>query len=57
MQSSVQSSVHGLPLSSSAKLTKPTKCQNSYEDQIEENLATYVGGRDPSCSIPELGPI
>ena len=53
----MQSSVHGLPLSSSAKLTKPTKCQNSYEDQIEENLATYVGGRDPSCSIPELGPI
>jgi hypothetical protein len=27
------------------------------EGQIEGNLATYVGVRDPPCSTPELGPI
>ena len=26
-------------------------------DQIEENLATYVGGGDPPCRTPELGHI
>ena len=32
-------------------------CQNSCEDHIEENLATYAGRGDPPCSTPELGPI
>ena len=31
--------------------------QNSCKDQIEENLATYVGGRKPPYRTPELGPI
>ena len=37
--------------------TQIRTCQNSCEGQIEENLATYVGGRDPPWSTPELGPI
>ena len=29
--------------------------ENLCEDQIEENLATYVGGGPPPCRTPELG--
>ena len=29
--------------------------ENSCEDQIEENLATYIGGGPPPYKTPELG--